>query len=480
MKQRNIFSTINPGSNIWIRNPNHFLKNFDLSGIAVSLDMPNGGYAANLKSAVLISNRHVLIAGHIAGTTFDQTRAPKTVKFVNNNNEVFTYTIAYGDYVSGGGVPYAFASTDIAIGVLNTTVDPSLCFYKGLPASLETYHKKVIDSCGSGDEMPVVWIDQDKNLSIGDATLYKAAEGYRWEIKASYDDIKYQYAQKTITNDSGNAIFAIFNNELIILGTWFTGNSSPPRLPINKGQIIGTCNAIHKYYSSMNSWISAMSGASYSVSTINSSLKTFSGTKIPSIRIGSKYQSVRGYNKAPVVAGISQETSTVSLYDDDYALGTTSTLSTLYYSFTIPNPYLGLTTNYVSGKASIAGNDSGSSDTIAYQAVEIPAPIVSSRSNTTDLTPTIFGTWTQNSLTTLNETIQIDVYDNDVKISSDFDVILIDTDSLLSQTWSYTPNSNLSVGFHTIKTKAKSADNGLNVSLFSNSITFQIIDSGGS
>jgi len=480
MKQRNIFNTINPGSNIWIRNPNHFLKNFDLSGVAVSLDMPNGGYSAHLKSAVLLSDRHVLIAGHIAGTTFDQTRAPKTVKFVNNNNEVFTYTIAYGYYASGGGIPYAFASTDIAIGVLDTTVDPSLCFYKGLPSNLETYHKKVIDSCGSGDEMPVVWIDQDKNLSIGDATLYKNTEGYRWEIKASYDDIKHQYAQKTITNDSGNAIFAIFNNELIILGTWFTGNSNPPRLPINKGEIIGTCNAIHKYYASINSWTNATLGSDYSIKTIDTNLKTFAGTKIPSIRIGSKYQSIRGYDKAPIVAGISQETSTVTIYDDDYEKGTTSTLSTLYYSFTIPHPYLGLTTNYISGKASIAGNSSASSDVIMYQAVEIPAPIVSSRSNTTDRTPTIFGTWTQNSLTTLNEATQIDVYDNDVKISSDLDVLLFDSDTLLSQNWSYTPSSDLSIGFHTIKAKAKTAGNGLNVSSFSNSITFEIIDSGGS
>jgi len=478
MKQRNIFSTINPESNIWIRNPNHFLKNFDLSGIAVSVDVPTDTVAANLRSGVLISNKHVLFATHVIGDTFNEDQFPKTIKFVNNNNQVFTYTIAYTYYT-------AIANTDIAIGVLNTVVDPSICYYKVLPSNLETFYGKMIDSCGSGTEMPIVFLDQNKNLSIGDVTYerkntspyYNAS--YIWTVSASYNDLKHQYAQRAISNDSGNAVMAVVNNELVLLGTWWVG-AGGLRIPINKGAFIGAINAIHKYYSSINSLMTAMAGTSYSVTPISTNLKTYSGTKIPSIRIGSKYQNIKGYNKAPIILGNTQETSTVYLYDDDYPLGTNTPSSVLNYSLTIPNPYLGITTNYVSGKASIAGNDSLSSDVIVYQAVQIPAPVVNSRSNTTNKRPPISGTWTQSSLTTLNETIEIDIYDNDVKISSFLDIILTDSDTLLSQSWSYTPSSDLSIGSHTIKAKAKSADNGINVSSFSNSISFEIIDSGGS
>lgn len=472
MKPRNIFSSKNPPTS-WERNPNHFLKNYDLSGVAVYVDLVGVGQDSSVKpkkSGVLISNKHVLFAQHIIGagaSNFD-------IKFVNNNNQVFTYTVTSVSAIS---------DTDILIGVLNSVVDSSLCYYKVLPSNFQSYYDTVLDPVGSGLQMPVVYLDQDKNLSVGDAILKKFAAGslpWIWTVYSSSNLNKYQYAEGLITNDSGNAIFAVLNNELIILGTWYSGSASGTRNASPAGTLLGTGLAVHEYISLVNTAMTTLAGTAYSLTQINPNFKSYSSLKIPSVTIGTNLynKNVSSYNRSPDVKGYGQDGKTISLDDDGYAYGPYSLSSDLSYTINPSSPYLALTTNNLATKTNNGGISSSLSSNIAYKALDIPAPVLNSISNTTNKRPVISGSWTQAELPSYSEDIYIDIYLDNVIISSLGDVTLANVKSNLLFNFSYTPSSDLSVGSHTIKAKAYYFDN--NYSSFSNSVTFTIIDSGGS
>jgi hypothetical protein len=478
MKDRNIFSSKNPPSS-WTRNPNHFLKNFDLSGFAVYVDIGSSSEKTK-KSAALISNKHVLLAKHVTG----DNPPSFNIKFVNNSNEVFTYSVDACIHLD---------FSDMMIGVLDRVIDPSLCFYKVLRSNFDSYYNLIIDSIGSGSKLPVIFVDQDKNLSVGDAVFTKAALpvnagnpttyplGYVWQINVSNNNLKYSYSEYVISGDSGNPIFCILNNELILLGLWHVAQLYPEgRVPTIKNNTVGKFAASHKYISDINSAMTALAGSSYSVIQIAPDFNTYSSLKIPSITIGSNTfsESVSSYSRSPNIRGYGQENKTISLDDDSYIYGPFSLSSDLSYLVNPSSPYLGLTTNNLKSKTNEGGTSSDLSSNITYKALTVPAPIINSISNTNNKKPIISGTWTQTELPTYSEDIYIDIYDNNVIISSFTDITLSNVNLNNTFTFSFTPSSDLSVGTHTIKAKAYYFDN--NYSSFSNSVTFDVLDTGGS
>jgi hypothetical protein len=478
MKDRNIFSSKNP-PNSWARNPNHFLKNFDLSGFAVYVDI-GASSEKTKKSAALISNKHVLLAKHVTG----DNPPSFNIKFVNNNNEVFTYSV---------DVCIHLDFSDMMIGVLDRVIDPSLCFYKVLRSNFDSYYNLVIDSVGSGSKLPVVFVDQDKNLSVGDAIFTKATLpvgsnatplyplGYVWKINVSNSDLKYKYSEYAISGDSGNPIFCVLNNEIVLLGLWHTASSYPSgRGPTVKNNEIGKFPATHKYISDINSAMTTLAGSSYSVTQIASDFNTYSSLKIPSITIGSNTYSqfISSYDRSPSVKGYGEENKTISLDDDGYIYGPASLSSDLSYTIMPSSPYLGLTTNNLKSKINEGGTSSDFSSVITYKALSVPAPVLNNINNTTNKRPIISGTWTQTELPTYSEDIYIDIYDNNVIISSFLEISLLNVKSNNTFTFSFTPSSDLSIGTHTIKAKAYYFDN--NYSSFSNSVTFDVLDTGGS
>ena len=128
----NIMAVYNGGTS-WTRNTNCIMtKNYngyDTSGISLNL------YGVGSQGATLISNRHVLLANHVSSTF----TLPQTVYFVNNSNVTFTYTITS---LSRIGASSGTGYTDISIGYLNSTVDPSLKYYKVFPSNFLDYLKK--------------------------------------------------------------------------------------------------------------------------------------------------------------------------------------------------------------------------------------------------------------------------------------------------------------------------------------------------
>lgn len=468
MKQRNIFSSKNPPTS-WIRNPNHFLKNFDLSGIATYVDIGASADKAK-KSAILISDKHILFAQHSiggSGLSFD-------VKFVNNNNQTFTYTVANTS---------AILNTDISIGVLSTAVDSSLCFYKSMRANFQNFYNTVLDPVGSGLEMPAIFIDQDKNISVGDCILKKYNSSpypWIWDLRASQNSQKYNYCEGTITGDSGNGVFAILDNQLILLGTLFSSVTGSRNKPV-AGTSLSICPAIHEYITEINSAMTSLAGSSYSITQINQPFNLYYDLKKPSIRINTQLykQFVSSYNRSPSVTGYGENNKNIILDRDNLIFGPYSLNADLSY---LLNPSVALSLNSIVAKTNNAGDYSLPSPSIAYKAMNVLAPVLNSINNTTNKRPLISGSWTQIELPTYAEDIWIDLYDNNTIFTTLGDIILSNVNSKLNFTFSYLPTSDLDIGSHTIKCKAYYYDGTTknNISSFSNSITFDVTDSGGS
>ena len=69
----------------------------------------------------------------------------------------------------------------------------------------------------------------------------------------------------TIGGDSGNIIFAPVNNEIVVLGGWYTGSPSSKAV----GNTIGISSYICPNISAINSAMTTLAGTSYSLTEIS-------------------------------------------------------------------------------------------------------------------------------------------------------------------------------------------------------------------
>ena len=185
----------------WTRYNDYFLtqKGYDTTAIAVAIDILHLGHY----SCTLISNRHVLLAGHvvpsadasrITSPAADTTEAaewlapspghlfgtpaavgPLYVYFVNNSNVTFRYEIT-GVRAVRDRFPGDDDRGDISIGYLDRTIDTTLRFLKVVPANflnyLQTNFIKTLDDSNE--------VEQLTSLSISPVlpVLYNTAGWY--------------------------------------------------------------------------------------------------------------------------------------------------------------------------------------------------------------------------------------------------------------------------------------------------------------
>ena len=244
----------------WTRNTNCILSSangYDTTGISVGI-VPYGGIGG-----VLISNRHVLLARHTAaGTT-----PGSTIYFVNNSNTAFPYTIASVQPVgpsSGSGY------TDIAIGYLNSTVDASLKYYKVFPSNFLNYLQLGTTYSGFQDlnpYLPLFYMDQEKKFLCGDCDGINLVDAASPKLKLvfSSDTERFNNSELVVGGDSGNIIFATVNNEIVLLGSWYTGSPSIKDV----GYEIGVSSYICPNISAINSVMTSLAGGSYSLTQLD-------------------------------------------------------------------------------------------------------------------------------------------------------------------------------------------------------------------
>ena len=255
----NIMVVYNGGTS-WTRNTNCILSSangYDTTGISVGI-VPYGGIGG-----ALISNRHVLLAKHTAaGTT-----PGSTIYFVNNLNTAFPYTITNVQTVGSSlGIGY----TDISIGYLNSTVDISLKYYKVFPSNFLDYLKKGTSSSTFKYLNPYLaafYMDQEKKFLCGDVDGLSLTDttSPRLRLVFSENTKRYNNSELVIGGDSGNIIFLPVNNEIVLLGSWWTGSPSIKSV----GYEIGISSYIPSNITEINSAMTSLAGTSYSLTEID-------------------------------------------------------------------------------------------------------------------------------------------------------------------------------------------------------------------
>lgn len=418
----------NPNDIVATRDTNNILYDYDLSG--VSIYNGTADYPYNSK-AVLISNKHVAFAAHTMGYPYPSNFK---IAFVNNSNTTFVYTVATTN----------IAYSDIMIGVLSTTVDASLKIYKVLPSDFNDYIQTSLDINSGNNILPAFYFTQTNNNNTINKVCVGDAQNV-FQVRVSYDATRQSYAEYVIAGESGNPIFTVIDGELVILGTWFTGNKSA-KDPVVAGDTIGAFPALNYSISSINSLMTSLAGSSYSLTQKNiSSYQNYGSPNIPTVHVTSPT-----YDRTPEMSGMGTLSSTITIYDGATSIGTTNVSSTnTSWTFT-PSSDLSISSHTISAKATLNEITSDSSDSVSLTIQSVPAPVITSPSSTYNTTPTIEGTCLNGYQSTIS------IYDSGTLIGT--------VTSTNSGTWSSTLETYLSVGVHTLTATSTISNNTSNSS----------------
>ena len=139
------------------------------------------------------------------------------------------------------------------------------------------------------------------------------------------------------------------------------------------------------------------------------------------------------YNRTPTISGTAVASSTITVYDGASSLGTTTANGSGNWSF-VPSSNLSIATHSITATATISGQTSSASSPETLVINGVSSPTVTFTTPTTNRTPTISGTAIATGL--------IKIYDGSTYIGYSI------ADG--SGNWSFTPNSDLSIGSHSI------------------------------
>lgn len=246
-----VYSSRNPyggvgDAGIWVRNPNCWING--VSNISCFSPAQRSGAAWNQRSGTLITKKHFVLAKHFK---FAILEGGTPIIFVDeNNNAIKRNLIQYADD----------NLTDIAVGLLDNEVPSNIKVAKILPPNYQDY-------IGYPNDLLAVGLDQEEKALVkvwtGLLNNTNSLGSYQYvnAVSAGYNYVSPSLQSYSIWNedmiagDSGDPIFLIIDNELVLLGCWHTPWSGP---------------FITNRYSAVNSLIQTLSpNEGYSLSPID-------------------------------------------------------------------------------------------------------------------------------------------------------------------------------------------------------------------
>ena len=211
---RRLFSGFTASPLSFIRNAASWVRVFNWTGVAAGINGLGG-----VGGGTLISRRHVLLANHVP-----YPARPFDIFFANKDSRTFTYKVVNIQQVG---------DTDIAIGTLDKDADASLNVYRVLPDNwlqyianksiplTATYIAAGVTTPTQTFVLPILYTGQDKKVSTADVININLAGLASVSIPAF--ETARAFGDGLRGGDSGNPIFAMVGDEIVLLGGWYTG-----------------------------------------------------------------------------------------------------------------------------------------------------------------------------------------------------------------------------------------------------------------
>jgi hypothetical protein len=233
-EDRLIYSSQNPhggtnGAGTWVRNNNCWLNG--ISNISCFSPAQISGHAWNQFGGTLITKKHVLFAKHFLPTILPNGGTP--IIFVDENNNAIKRNI----------IQYGNDATDITIALLDDEVSNNIKIAKILPIDFNNYisgtpisnSNTSLKGFSLDPQLYCVALDQEEKailkifnfiglLGLG------SQPNIIWYQLFNGGNVTGQYANFTesiVVGDSGNPVFIIIDNELVILTSWWTPSTGP-------------------------------------------------------------------------------------------------------------------------------------------------------------------------------------------------------------------------------------------------------------
>lgn len=218
-----IYSSQNPWTKQFVRNPNCWLNG--VSNISCMSPAQLSGAWWNQRAGTLISPRHVILAKHF---TIAILQGGTDILFVADDNTVVTRKLV--SYILD-------PNSDIAIYLLDSDVPSNIKFAKVLHPAHAQYIART-------DKVKyAVFSDQDEKALIGINTYLPkdpAPPGYQdvvyvqnpayiyvAALQAQIDPAIPGFYETPVAGDSGDPMFLVIDNELVIISCWTTPVSGP-------------------------------------------------------------------------------------------------------------------------------------------------------------------------------------------------------------------------------------------------------------